>query len=84
MLEFIPSQWLRQYAELNTQKRIEAEKNGDKDGKAFYKLMNNAVYRKIMENLRKRIDVKLVATKRTIQNGHPNQPICHTKYLTMV
>ena len=30
--------------QLNTQKRIEAEKNDDKDGKALYKLMNNAVY----------------------------------------
>ena len=33
-------------------KRIEAEKNRDKDGKAFYKSTNNSVYRKTMENLR--------------------------------
>ena len=33
----------------NTQ--IEAERNSAKDGKAFYKLMNNGVYPKIMENL---------------------------------
>ena len=38
--------------------RIEAEKNGDKDGKALYKLMNNAAYGKAMENLRNRIDVR--------------------------
>ena len=31
-----PSQWLKPYVELNTQKRIEAEKNGHKDGKALY------------------------------------------------
>ena len=41
-------------------KRIEAEKNKDKDGKALYKLMNNAVYRKTTEKLRNRIDVKLL------------------------
>ena len=44
----------------NTQKIIEAEKNKDKDGKALYKLMNNAIYRKTIGNLRNRIDVKLV------------------------
>ena len=33
VLEFIQSQWLKQHVEFNTQKRIEADKNGDKDGK---------------------------------------------------
>ena len=60
VLEFNQSQRLRRYVEFNTQKRIEAERNGDKDGKALYKLMNNTVYGKTIENLRKRIDVKLV------------------------
>ena len=52
VLELNQSQWLKQYVEFNTQKRIEAEKNGDKDRKARYKLMNNAVYRTTIENLR--------------------------------
>ena len=60
VLEFNQLQWLRPYIEFNTKKRIEVEKNNDKDGKALYKLMNNAVYGKAMDNLRNRIDVKLV------------------------
>ena len=60
-LEFVESQWLKQYVEFNTQKRVEAEKNGDKDGKGLYKLMNNAPYGKTMENLGNRIGVKLIS-----------------------
>ena len=64
VLEFNQSQWLKPYVEFNTQKRIEAEKNGDKDGKTLYKLMSNAVYSKTMENVRNRIDVKLERDKK--------------------
>ena len=63
ILEFNQSQWLKPYVELNTQKTIDAKQNGEKDGKAFYKLMNNAVYGKTMENLH-RIDIKLVSNKK--------------------
>ena len=63
VLEFNQSQWLKQYVEFNTQKRIEAEENNDKDGKAFYKLMTNAVYGKTMENLTNKIDVKFMSNK---------------------
>ena len=65
VLESNQSQWLKQYVEFNTQERIEAEKNGDKDGKALYKLMNiNAAYERTMENVRNRIDVKLLSNKK--------------------
>ena len=43
------SQWLKPYLEF-----------GDKGGKELYKLMNNAIYGKSVENLRNRINVKLV------------------------
>ena len=58
-MEFNQSQWLKPYIEFNTQKRIEAEENRDKDGKALCRLMNNAICGKTMEHLRNRIDVKL-------------------------
>ena len=41
VLEFNQSHWLKLYIEFNTQKRIEAEKNNDKDRKPLQKLMNN-------------------------------------------
>ena len=64
VLEFNQSQWLKQYVESNTQKRIEAEKHDNKDRKALYKLMNNAVDGKTMENLRNGINVKLISNKK--------------------
>ena len=64
VLEFNQSQWLKPYIEFNTQKRIKAEKNENKDRKALYKLMKKNIYGKIMGNVRNRIDVKLVANEK--------------------
>ena len=44
-------------------RKIEVKKYGDKDGKALHRLMNNAVHGKTMENLRNRIDVRLMSNK---------------------
>ena len=46
VLEFNQSQSLKQYVEFITQRRIEAEKNSNKDRKALYKLINNTAYGK--------------------------------------
>ena len=64
VLEFNQTQWLKPYIEFNTQKRIEEEKNNGKDGKVLYKLMNKAIYKKTIENLRNRINFKLVSSEK--------------------
>ena len=63
-LQFNQSQWIKQYVEFNKQKRTWAEKNGDKDRKALFKLLSNAVYGEIMENVKKRMDFRLVSNKK--------------------
>ena len=62
--EVSQSQWLKPYVEFKTQKRTEAQKHGDKHGKALYKLTSNAVYDKTMEKLRNRIDARLLSNKK--------------------
>ena len=55
VLEFCQPKWLKPYIKFNTKKkkkRIEAEKNGDKNGTSFYKLTDNVVYGITIENLR--------------------------------
>ena len=54
MLVFGKSQWLNPYIYFNTEKRKKGSSNFDKD---FFKLMNNIVYGKIMENLRNVVDL---------------------------
>ena len=46
VIDFNQSLWHNPYAEFNTQKRKDVEKNRAKDGKVLYRLMNNAVTEK--------------------------------------
>ena len=63
VLEFDQSPWLGQYINFNTQKRTGAKNAFEKD---FSKLLNNSVFGKTIENIGKRVDVRLVTDQKKL------------------
>ena len=57
VLKFKQSDWMKKYIDFHTEKRTNTAHSLEKD---FFKLMINSVYGKTMQNLRKRINVRLV------------------------
>ena len=61
VLKFKQSNWLKEYIEFNTEKRKNAVSEFEK---IFFKLLINCIYGKNMENIRKRISVKLISNSK--------------------
>ena len=74
VIQFNQEAWLKEYFDINTELRKQAKNDFEKD---FFKLMNNSVFGKTMENVRKHIDIKLVTTDKK-RNQLVSGPNYHT------
>ena len=62
-ITFKEDDFMRPYIKLNTDMRAKGTTDFEKD---FYKLMNNSVFGKTMENVRNRVNVKLVTDEKSL------------------
>ncbi len=60
-ITFVEKAYMKKYIDLNTELRKKGTTDFEKD---FFKLMNNSVFGKTMENIRNRINVKLVISEK--------------------
>ena len=63
ILKFKQKDWMKPYIDFNTEKIKEATNDADKN---LFKLLNNAVYGKTMQNLRKKIKITIVKNEKDI------------------
>ena len=79
VIKFNQNAWLKPHIDMNTDLRKKAKNDFEKD---CFKLINNAVFGKAMENVRKHRSIRLATTERS-RNYLVSQPNYHTtKFFT--
>ena len=79
VISFRQEYWLKPYIDMNTELRKNAKNDFEKD---LFKLMNNSVFGKTVQNVRNHRDIRLVTTdkRRSVLASEPNYH--STKYIS--
>ena len=79
VISFSQSAWLKPYIDRNTEFRMKANNDFEKD---YYKLLSNSFYGKTMENVRNHRDIRLVTTENKRSNLASEPDYHGTKYIS--
>ena len=77
VIYFYQGAWIKPYADINNKFRKKANLEKNDFEIDFFKLMNNSIFEKTMENVRKHRDMKLVITNKR-RNYLVSEPKYHT------
>ena len=77
-IKFEESAGLEEYINLNTRLRIEDKQSGNNFKVDFFKLMNNSVFGKTLDNIRNRVDIRLISSDKVARKlaAKPNYARC--------
>ena len=81
VIEFRQEAWLKPYIDMNTKLRTKAKNDFEK---YFFKLMNNSVFGKTIDNVRNHRDIKLVTTSERRNKLVSEQNYHTTKFFSQV
>ena len=80
-ISFYQSDWMKPYITKNTELRKQAKNAFEKD---YFKLMNNSVFGKTIENFRKRQNVELIENKEKARKLTSKQILIEPQYLMKI
>ena len=75
-IKFQETAWLEEYINLNTKLRPKAKQSENDIEVDLFKLMNNSVFGKTLENIRNRVDIRLISSDKVAQTLASKPKLC--------